>query len=178
MHIHTSVQLIYIRTPLSRDARTNARIRAATSSAPKLLGGTSSNRSCSLRISMQIYTHIWIHINEFYVYVYVSVYNRDEHVYLIVYLKLTPMYSLTHKHAHKLVCTRTLRRHFQYGVALVSRIDKIIGLFCKRALQKSQYSAKETYNLIDPTIRSHPIAVLKAYVSVCTYIYTHIFVYT
>ena len=29
-----------------------------------------------------------------------------------------------------------------YGVALVSRIDKIIGLFCKRALQKRQYSAK------------------------------------
>jgi len=31
-----------------------------------------------------------------------------------------------------------------YGVALVSRIDKITGLFCKRALQKRQYSAKET----------------------------------
>jgi len=32
----------------------------------------------------------------------------------------------------------------EYGVALVSRIDKIIGLFCKRALQKRRYSAKET----------------------------------
>ena len=47
-----------------------------------------------------------------------------------------------------------------YGVALVSRIDKIIGLFCKRALQKRQYSAKETYNLIDLTDRSHPILIL------------------
>jgi len=46
---------------------------------------------------------------------------------------------------------------FGSGVALVSRIDKMIGLFCKRALQKSQYSAKETYNFIDPTNRSHPI---------------------
>ena len=46
---------------------------------------------------------------------------------------------------------------YRYGVALVSSIDKIIGLFCKRALQKSQYSAKETYNLIDSTIRSHPM---------------------
>jgi len=45
----------------------------------------------------------------------------------------------------------------RYGVALVCRIDKIIGLFCKRALQKRQYSAKETYNCIDPTDRSHPI---------------------
>ena len=44
-----------------------------------------------------------------------------------------------------------------YGVASISRIDKIIGLFCKRALQKRQYSAKETYNFIDPTDRSHPI---------------------
>jgi len=46
-----------------------------------------------------------------------------------------------------------------YGVALVSKIDKIIGFFCKRALQKSQYSAKKSYNLIDPTNRSHPICV-------------------
>ena len=42
-----------------------------------------------------------------------------------------------------------------YGVALVSTIDKIVRLFCKRALQKT--SAKETCNLIDPTNRSHPI---------------------
>jgi len=44
-------------------------------------------------------------------------------------------------------------------VALVSRIDKIIGLFCKRALQKRRYSAKEIYHFIDPTDRSHPIVV-------------------
>jgi len=46
-----------------------------------------------------------------------------------------------------------------YGVALVSRINKIIGLFCKRALQKSQYSAKDAYNFIDPINCSHPIHV-------------------
>ena len=46
---------------------------------------------------------------------------------------------------------------FAYGVALVSRIDKIIGLFCERALYKRRYSAKEIYNFIDPTDRSHPI---------------------
>jgi len=43
-----------------------------------------------------------------------------------------------------------------YGVASVSRTDKIIGLFCKRALQKRRYSAKETHDFIDPD-RSHPI---------------------
>jgi len=47
----------------------------------------------------------------------------------------------------------------RYGVASVSRIDKIIGLLCKRALQKRPYFAKETCNLIDPTDRSHPINV-------------------
>jgi len=34
-----------------------------------------------------------------------------------------------------------------YGVASVSRIDKIIGLFCKRALSKRLHSAQATYNL-------------------------------
>jgi len=42
-------------------------------------------------------------------------------------------------------------------VAPVSRIDKIIGLFCKRALSKRRYSAKETYDFIDCTECSHPI---------------------
>jgi len=46
-----------------------------------------------------------------------------------------------------------------YGVALASRIDKMIVLFCKRALSKRQHSAKETYDFIDPTNRSHPICI-------------------
>ena len=45
-----------------------------------------------------------------------------------------------------------------YGVASVSRIDKIIGLFCKRDLLKRRYSAQETYDFIDPTNHSHPIS--------------------
>jgi len=35
---------------------------------------------------------------------------------------------------------------------------KITGLFCKRALQKRLYSAKETCNFQEPTNHSHPIA--------------------
>ena len=46
---------------------------------------------------------------------------------------------------------------YTYGVATISRLLKIIGLFCKRALLKSRYSAKETYKLKEPTNRSHPI---------------------
>ena len=40
---------------------------------------------------------------------------------------------------------------------LLSRIDEIIGLFCKRALQKRRYSAKETCEFIHPTDHSHLI---------------------
>ena len=46
----------------------------------------------------------------------------------------------------------------RYRVATFIRIDKIIGLFCKRALQKRRYTAEETYNFIDPTDHSHPIS--------------------
>ena len=45
----------------------------------------------------------------------------------------------------------------RYGVATISRLLKIIGLFCKRALLKRRYSANETYHFWEPTNRSHPI---------------------
>ena len=45
-----------------------------------------------------------------------------------------------------------------YGVTLVRRIDEMICFFCTRALWKTQYSAKETWNFIDPTDCSHPIS--------------------
>ena len=48
-------------------------------------------------------------------------------------------------------------RTHTYGVATISRLLKIIGLFCKRALWKRLYSAKETCNFKEPTNRSHPI---------------------
>jgi len=40
---------------------------------------------------------------------------------------------------------------------LVSRLLKIIGLFCRRALQKRWFSAKQNYDIKEPTKRSHPI---------------------
>jgi len=44
-----------------------------------------------------------------------------------------------------------------YGVATMSRLFTIMDLFCKRALYKRLYSAKNTWNLIDPTNCSRPI---------------------
>ena len=47
-----------------------------------------------------------------------------------------------------------------YGVASTSRLLQIIiGLFCKRALYKRRYSAKETCDFKELTNFSHPIAV-------------------
>ena len=43
----------------------------------------------------------------------------------------------------------------------------MIGLLCKRALQKRRYSAKETYNFKEPTNRSHPIMHTLIYHGVC-----------
>jgi len=45
-------------------------------------------------------------------------------------------------------------------VATISRLLKITGLFCKRALSKRRYSPKEIYNFKEPTNRSHPIVVI------------------
>jgi len=45
----------------------------------------------------------------------------------------------------------------QYGVVTVSRIDTMIGLFGRISSLLLGSFAKETYNVIDPTNRSHPI---------------------
>ena len=59
------------------------------------------------------------------------------------------------------VCVRAQSdKSARYGVATMSRLLKIIGLFCKRALQKRRYSAKESYDFKKPTNRSHPISAL------------------
>ena len=44
-----------------------------------------------------------------------------------------------------------------YGVATISKLLKIIGLFCKRYLSKRMYSAKEAYIFKEPTNHSYPI---------------------
>ena len=53
-----------------------------------------------------------------------------------------------------------------FGVATISRLLKIVGLFRKRALWKRLYSAKETYNWMEPTNRSYPIS--EAHIAACT----------
>ena len=86
--------------------------------------------------------------------------------------------------------------HTYYGVATISRLLNMICLFCKKALLKRLYSAKEPYTFKSPTNRSHPIFAnihafdtiyivclntcrmhvyiyLYIYTNTCTHIYTH-----
>ena len=77
------------------------------------------------------------------------------------YAQKRPAYRLATGETFKLSshCYNTLyKRKTIYGVALICRLLKIPGLFCKRALYKRLYSAKETYDLKEKTNRSHPIA--------------------
>jgi len=93
---------------------------------------------------------------------------------LSIYIKI---YSDTHVHKHlcphilvqsddrgvretkTCACTSSslYENMFTCGVATISRLRKIIGLFCQRALYKRRYSAKETYKFKEPINRSHPI---------------------
>ena len=59
------------------------------------------------------------------------------HIYSYVYIHIFV-------YVHTLMVLNIRGRNGRYGVASVSRIDKIIRLFCKRALEKRPYSAKET----------------------------------
>jgi len=78
---------------------------------------------------------IWVsHIENLYV--------RLLAVYISVWLLL-----LLHSILTYVVLTCTYRRSYM----------GIIGLFCKRALQKRRYSAKETYDFKEPTNRSRSI---------------------
>ena len=46
-----------------------------------------------------------------------------------------------------------------YGVATISRLLQIVGLFCRVSSLLKGFFAKETYNLKESTNRSNPIAV-------------------
>ena len=72
------------------------------------------------------------------------------HTYESVILHIR-MSHVTHANvvmSHMWMCeSESSSKGTHYGVATNSRLLKIIGLFCKRALQKRRYPAKETYNI-------------------------------
>jgi len=89
---------------------------------------------------LQVYMHMYL-----YKYIRVHIYT-DIRAWLQFFLHF------------KAPATIQIRQETHYGVATISRLHKIIGLFCKRALLKRRYSAKETYDFKEPTNRSHPMS--------------------
>jgi len=77
------------------------------------------------------------------------------------------MCFITHELMYSVLVTKTssLSLFCYYTVATISKLLKIIGLFCKRALSKRKYSAKKTYDFEEPTTCSHPILLHLQYTS-------------
>jgi len=104
----------------------------------------------------KVYTYVYIyihkHITNMYIYRYgcgafrICTYT---YIYMYIYICIYNMYIYKH--------TIVAFYHGCYGMATISRLLKITGLFCKRALLKRLYSAKEPYDFKKPTNRSHPI---------------------
>jgi len=103
-------------------------------------------RNMTFCLRIYVYMHLCMHISLYaYTCTHTYIYICPEPGYS---WHIFPPFQWTH-------VSHSVPR--SYGVATVRRIDKIVGLFCKRALQKRQYSAKETYDLIDPPDGNHPI---------------------
>ena len=115
----------------------------------------------TIHICVYIYIHFYIHAYIcIYMYIYINTYLLTNEIHPIPlagsFAKLeTKAQSQSSKVSFHLNMAKET-----YGVATISRLPKIIGLFCKRALKKRRYSAKETYNFKEPTNRSHPILAL------------------
>jgi len=109
-----------------------------------------------------------INIHVFLIYAYLFLIRINLFFFIYAYLCLIQNISISHTcrsipHTHitiSHICIWDLFLIYAYGVATVSRIDKLIGLFC-RILSLLQGSfAKGAFNLIDPTNQSHPISIL------------------
>jgi len=83
------------------------------------------------------------------------------------------MFSQIYDMAHILAYTLTSQvvstgtglysmQSFLYGVATISRLLRMIGLFCRISSLLQGSFAKETYDFEEPTNHSHPIAIERA----------------
>jgi len=110
---------------------------------------------------LHICIYIYIHTIHIYIYIYVAYDYRSLLQNLVSFLRLFCKRDLYIQYIYTYMC-RVHRVFFVtcrcwYGVATISRLLKIVGLFCKRALEKRRYFAKEKSNFKEPTNRSHPV---------------------
>ena len=136
---------------------------------------TSCNRTISIPIFISICIFIYICIC-----IYICSYGHNLQYIYMGWLRLVGSFKLyvcfaeyrlfyiciyiyICSYGHNLICL--------YGLATISRLLKIIGLFCKISSLLQGSFAKETYNFKEPTNRSHPISVsMVIYTPLCMYI--------
>ena len=111
-------------------------------------------------------------------------------VYIVVYLSvcLSVCLSVYLSVYHSVCLSESV-----YGVAMISRLLQMIGLFCKILSLLQGSFAKKTYNFEEPTNRNHPISIclsvclclwfsVRVTVSICVYtrlyIQIQIYIYT
>ena len=63
---------------------------------------------------------------------------------------------------------------YTYGVATISRLLKITGLFCKRALQKRLHSARSLLLVATPCIYIYTYTYIYVYIYIHVHVYIHI----
>jgi len=105
-----------------------------------------------------IYTHIYTE--------YIFQARRMQYVYIHTYINI---YVYIYTYTCKWTCT--------YGVATISRLLKIIGLFCRISSLLQDSFAKETYQFEEPTDRSHPIWTYIPYEHTCLHTRNHVYMW-
>ena len=123
------------------------------------------------------HTHTYTHTNT-HTYTHTRSHSKTHtlhiHTYVCVCLSVCAQFA---QQMQQRVCQAQPRQHnitvrtlgMQYGVATISRLLRITGLFCKRVLSKRLYSAKETTNFKEPTNHCHPILTSLLCVKVCEF---------
>jgi len=72
-------------------------------------------------------------------------------------MHVKPFISLLLKTKNTFVGSGSFGSWKRYGVGMISRPLSIMGLFCRKSSFSQGSFTKETYNLKEPTNRSHPI---------------------
>jgi len=135
---------------------------------------------------MCVYIHININICvQMYIYMYINIYickyiDIHLHIYVRIYIHIVKesihmVICKKQKNLYAMMCMKQknlyaylawdtyageteIERERDYGVATISRIDKILRLFCRTSSLLQGCFAKETCKVIDPTNQSHPIS--------------------
>ena len=107
--------------------------------------------------------YMYIHTYNTYIYIYLCVALKYRSLlqnivcFIGLFCKRDPYIQYIYTYMCRVHSVFFVTCRCWYGVATISRLLKILCLFCKRALKKRRYVAKETYNSKEPTDCSHPV---------------------